>query len=138
MRLLSIRDVLLTLNESNKIVNNIYSLVDINDFPNQCHYMVNEIKDILGNVSGIEYVFWDEGKWGEVADRLKENNKKFNVREIDNLIEDISDFSVNGHSFIKVNNGFADPYLYNLGVKQSKIEEFDKYLYGIYKKVGVI
>jgi len=106
-----------------------------------CHVGVRAIEQQLPKeyANLLQFVKWDDHKWKEVSKQLKKDNKKFNNTHIDNLIEDIADFSVNGHSFIKFKNKpiYIDPYLSSLHVPQNKINEFDKYLYGVYKKLGI-
>ena len=51
------------------------------------------------------------------------------------MTEDISDGSMNGHSFIKYKEHYIDPYLWSMGVNQQNIDEVDSYLENIYKKV---
>lgn len=128
----------------NMIINEIYNIIDNHNPPNQCHYMVQLVEEEIEKYDDnnlkekIKYIYWDETKWQEVAEILKNDDKKFGIQNIDFLIEDISDFSVNGHSFIKVGDEFVDPYLYNLGTSQKDINLFGEYLYAIYKKVGII
>ena len=107
---------------------------DIDSF--QCHTTVNFIKnnkDLKKNwwYKDIKYHIWNESHWNKVGSKLKKDNKNFSNKHINNLIEDISDGSVNGHSFMSFQGYFIDPYLKYLNVRDNDIQKFDKYFLSV-------
>ena len=66
-------------------------------------------------------------KWKEISAIILKNKKRFNNKHINNLLEDISDFSVNGHSLLRYKNYYIDPYLKSLKVNEKSIQEFGNY-----------
>jgi len=108
----------------------------------QCHEGIQTIKNKLSEYGDkenwkrhLKFIEWDELKWKDIGELLLKDNKKFNNEVIDNMIEDISDGSMNGHSFIKYKNYYIDPYLWSMGVELEEINVVDSYLESIYKKV---
>ena len=99
----------------------------------QCHMSVQWAKQ---NLTGefwwhkdLEFIEWKERKWKKIAEKLITSKaiKKFSQKPIKNLIEDISDFSVNGHSLMKFQGYYIDPYLKSLRVTESAIQKFGKF-----------
>jgi hypothetical protein len=74
---------------------------------------------------------WNETKWEKVATKLRKDNKKFSSKHINNLIEDVGDGTMNGHSFMSFQGYFIDPYLKSFNVNETEIQKFDKYFLGI-------
>jgi len=102
----------------------------------QCHSSVEFVKSDKSLKSywwykDIKFYEWNELKWKKIGDKLKQDSKKFSNKHIDNLIEDIADGSVNGHSFISFQGYFIDPYLKSLKVNENEIQKFDKYFSGV-------
>lgn len=85
----------------------------------------------------LKYGKWDERKWKLVGELLSKNKKTFQNKHINNLITDIIDGSVNGHSFIKYGRTFIDPYLYSLGVSDAETDKFGQYFEKIFKLAGI-
>jgi hypothetical protein len=107
---------------------------DIDSF--QCHCSVEWVKENLGEFwwhKEIEYILWDERKWKEVSEKLLSDRRKFKNRRISELVEDIADFSVNGHSTMKFRGYYVDPYLKSLKVPEKSIQQFGKYWESIVK-----
>ncbi len=104
----------------------------------QCHQSCEWIKTNMKDqwwYKELKFLSWDENKWEKVSDRLLKDNaiKKFNQTPIKELIEDISDFSVNGHSMIKFRGYYIDPYLKSKKVSEKAIQKFGKYWERVYK-----
>jgi len=102
----------------------------------QCHDSVlfvkndNELK-LNWWYKDIKFHEWNELKWKKVGDKLKKDNKKFASKHINNLIEDIGDGTVNGHSFMSFQGYYVDPYLKSFKVNEKEIQKFDAYFKGI-------
>lgn len=83
---------------------------------------------------------WDEIQWPEVGAHLKANPlaaEKLSPH-VKNLMDDIRDGSVNGHSFAFVGDSAVDPYLTSLGVPQSVINQTDRELAQVFKNRGML
>lgn len=98
----------------------------------QCHMSTAFIKSNFKNQwwhKEIKYIEWNELKWPKVAARLTKDKavKKFSSKAIKNLIIDISDFSVNGHSLMKFRGYYIDPFLKSKKVSNGMIQKFGKY-----------
>ena len=96
----------------------------------QCHCSVKWIETELKDgwyYKFLKFIHWDELKWKEVAETILENPKRFRNKHINNLLEDISDLTVNGHSLLKYKNYYIDPYLKSLKVNEKDIQEFGNY-----------
>lgn len=97
-----------------------------------CHasvYFVKNSKELKQTwwYKSLKFHLWNESKWGSVSKRLIKDNKRFSNKHINNLIEDIADGTVNGHSFISFNGYFIDPYLKSLRVPEKAIQQFCSY-----------
>jgi hypothetical protein len=103
----------------------------------QCHSGVAEIKTALGRQPGVTYFEFQETKWDDLAKLidLGEAKKTITNRDALNLLEDIKDFSVLGHSFIKKGAHYIDPYLQSVGVGQAQMDALCRYLEPIYEKL---
>ena len=98
----------------------------------QCHSAVQFVKNDTKLKSfwwykKIKFHQWNESKWKKISDVLTKDKKKFSNEHINNLIEDIADGSVNGHSFMSYNGYFIDPHLHFLGVRHAEIQKFCSY-----------
>lgn len=98
----------------------------------QCHCSVMWVKNNLKDnwwYKELEFILWDERKWDKISQRLLKDNavKKFKSKPIKELIEDISDFTVNGHSLIKFRNYYIDPYMKSKKVSEKIIQKFGQY-----------
>jgi hypothetical protein len=51
------------------------------------------------------------------------------------LIEDIGDGTVNGHSFIKYNKWYIDPYLLSANISFNDIQKIDKWFEKAYNEI---
>ena len=99
----------------------------------QCHGSLEVAKKELEDYwwfKDVKMHRWNESRWKQVAAKLIEDGaiKKFKHRAIKELIEDISDFTVNGHSFMSFKGKYIDPYLKSKGVPDSQIQKFCKYM----------
>lgn len=92
--------------------------------------------DILGAKGRTKVYEWDDSKWTAVRAELSLPEGKWH-EGIRNLIEDIKDGTVNGHSFMIVGRHAVDPHLASLNVPKKQIDEIDRYLATIYHKVGI-
>lgn len=116
-----------------------YILDNMNREPDgsiQCHESVQFVKNSKALkdkwwYDDIKFYEWNERNWKKVGRKLKKDNKKFSSKHINNLIEDISDGTVNGHSFMSFQGYFIDPCLKSLRVSEKEIQKFDKYFSGI-------
>jgi len=99
----------------------------------QCHQGTAELAEKFGD-KGFRPVYWPEEKWTEIAAALdpKAAAKSFAEPRIIELIEDIKDGSVNGHSFGKIGDTYIDPYLWSVGVSNEAIQRFGAYLESLY------
>lgn len=98
----------------------------------QCHMSLNVAKKELSDYwwfKQVKFHVWNEARWKKVAERLKKDDaiEKFGHRAIRELIEDISDGTVNGHSFMEFRGRFIDPHLKSKGVPDGQIQKFAKY-----------
>lgn len=107
----------------------------------ECSFLILKNLDNYNSIgswtSGLEYVKWDETKWKKVGEALAKNRKKFRSKVINDLVVGIIDGSVNGHSFIKFEGVYIDPYLHSLRVKNDEIDDFCLYMEKIYNSVGI-
>jgi len=119
------------------IVPQLLSLVP-RELRDQCHSAVSDIEesvDVLPHLkSRLEFVYWPEDRWSELAKKIEPS--RFRNQIIREMLEDIVDGSVNGHSFVldKGSGHYVDPFLHYQGVGQEDIDDVDSYLYGLYKK----
>ena len=114
----------------------------------ECHAAVNKVKNEGQELQAgrfrfhgiLSYVEWDESKWDDFEKFANSDKswKKINIKEFQNLVMDISDGSVNGHSFIKVFNYYIDPYFNSCGLSFKEIQKSCKWFVKIYKKMGII
>lgn len=98
----------------------------------QCHCSVNWVKNNLQDnwwYKELEFILWDENKWDKISKRLIKDNaiKKYSAKPIKELIEDISNFTVNGHSLIKFRNYYIDLYMKSKKVPEKQIQKFGQY-----------
>jgi hypothetical protein len=99
----------------------------------QCHMSVRWAKqNLTGELwwhKDLVFIEWDERKWKKISEKLIAAGaiKNFSQKPIKNLIEDISDMSVNGHSLLKFQGYYIDPYLKSLRVSESAIQKFGKF-----------
>ena len=98
----------------------------------QCHCSVYWVKSNLKDnwwYKDLKFITWNETKWKKTADKLIKDKaiSKFTVKTIKELIIDISDLSVNGHSLIKFKDYYIDPYLKSRKVSDKAIQAFGKY-----------
>jgi len=112
-----------------------YGIVDP-DGSVQCHGSLGLVRDLFSDYwwfKKIKFYDWNESRWKKVAQRLIDDGAvdKFSNKAVKELIEDISDMSVNGHSFMEYEGKYVDPYLKSKGVNDSQIQKFDKYFKGI-------
>ena len=101
-----------------------------------CHPSVHFIKNDSHTKSfwwykDIKFHLWNESRWDKVSKKLQKDNKRFSSKVINELITDIADGSVNGHSFMSFQGYFIDPYLKSKNVRDNEIQKFDKYFLGI-------
>jgi hypothetical protein len=113
----------------------------VKDVAAQCHEMVSTAAESIAKdkpwwANNTEVIQWDETKWKQVAKELA-NAPKFKNKALNELVEDISDFSVNGHSFMRVKEVYVDPYLSRMKVPLANIQEFDAYLHDVFTKTGI-
>jgi len=82
---------------------------------------------------------WDESKGKELSEKISLPDIKGVEWHagIRNLVEDLRDESVNGHSFMVIGNSIVDPHLADQGVPSSQINAFGKHLAEIYKGIGI-
>lgn len=112
----------------NEIFSNAIQCKDIDSF--QCHCSVNWAKNNLKNnwwYKDLIFIIWNEKNWNKISDKIKNNKFKTNNKPINELLIDIADFSVNGHSIIRFKNYYIDPYLKSLKINDKLIQEFGKY-----------
>lgn len=112
----------------NEIFSNAIQCKDIDSF--QCHCSVNQAKNNLKNnwwYKDLIFIVWNEKNWNKISDKIKNNKFKTNNKQINELLIDIADFSVNGHSIIRFKNYYIDPYLKSLKINDKLIQEFGKY-----------
>jgi len=102
----------------------------------QCHTGVAEI-EAAHDMSGSRVYMYDEAKWGEVEKYidLDDVRKYIKDRRAIELLTDMKDESILGHSFIRRGGHYVDPYLNSLGVPQSEIDAVGRYLEPLYQKV---
>ena len=113
----------------------------------QCHesiaHVLQEIPKTIDSSSWkarVEPHVWDETKWTAVGEELKKSPLPPALERnehIHNLVVDIKDGSVNGHSFVMVGRHGVDPYLDSLGVPARAIDSFDQYMKSVYTRAGV-
>tara|TARA_A100001037_G_C14653933_1_gene415800 strand:- start:110 stop:562 length:453 start_codon:yes stop_codon:yes gene_type:complete len=114
----------------------------------ECHASVSKVKkegqDLQAGRfkfhSMLSYIEWDESKWGDF-EKVVESDKSWRnikIKEFQSLVSDISDGSVNGHSFIKVFNFYIDPYFNSCGLTFEEIQKSCKWFIKMYKRVGII
>ena len=114
----------------------------------QCHESVNRVKNEGQELQVgkfrfhaiLSFIEWDESKWDLFEKVVKSDTswKKINIKEFQNLVMDISDGSVNGHSFIKVFDYYIDPYFNSAGLSFQEIQKSCKWFAKIYKKMGIV
>ncbi len=95
----------------------------------QCHMSVNWIKQNLKDnwwYKEIIFIEWNELDWKKIAKKLSKA-PKFKSKAIKELIVDISDFSINGHSLIKFRDYYTDPFLKSKRVSEKEIQKFGRY-----------
>jgi hypothetical protein len=98
----------------------------------QCHQSIKWAKEKFKTdwwYKELKFIEWNESKWKEISKKLISDNaiKKFSQKPIKYLIEDISDFSVNGHSLMKLGDIYIDPYLKTMKVSNAAIQKFGRY-----------
>jgi len=126
---------------------------DINNYK-VCHAAVYKVKqqgkDLqLGRFSFysmLTFYIWDESKWSKMMDYIKTDKswQKIKVRPFIELVEDIGDGTVNGHSFIAYGKKpftkkqwYIDPYLSSAGVVFKDIQKTGKWFDKAFKSVGI-
>jgi hypothetical protein len=95
----------------------------------QCHCSVLWVENHLIDMwwhKDLKFITWDERRWPEIAEKLSDP-PKFRSKAINELTEDIADFSVNGHSTIKFQGYYIDPYLKSKRVPEKEIQKFGKF-----------
>ena len=129
------------LNESNVIKKSISSAVYSAIFQNaksckdqdgsfQCHCSVEWVKANMKDnwwYKDLTFIIWKEQHWKKISERLIKDNPKFSPKPIKELIEDISDFTTNGHSILRFQDYYIDPFLRSKNVSEKMIQSFDKY-----------
>lgn len=98
----------------------------------QCHMSVQYAKGSLKDFwwyKELKFLEWNENAWKKTSERLIKDGaiKKFSPKPIKELIEDISDFTVNGHSVMKFRGYYIDPFLKSKKVSEKMIQKFGKY-----------
>lgn len=98
----------------------------------QCHMSLDVARKELSDhwwFKQVKFHSWNEGRWKKVSERLERDNARsmFRHRAIRELVEDIEDGTVNGHSFMEFRGRFIDPHLKSKGVPDGQIQKFDKY-----------
>ncbi len=132
-------DVSKSLTKMNSAIDDMIRKAPPHEIPLECHQRVAELEKIFGDMLGkqkIEYYYFDELKGDVIEKAMRASPFKTKSQVIKNLIEDMNDGTVNGHSFIRVGNKGIDPYLRSLKVTQREIDKFDSYLAKIYDDVA--
>ena len=96
----------------------------------QCHCSVEWVKKYMRDnwwYKSLKFLIWNESNWNKISEKLINDNKKFSSNVIKDLITDISDFSVNGHSIKKFKDYYIDPYLKSRKVSEKAIQQFGLY-----------
>ena len=108
----------------------------------QCHECMQELVKNLKNepeevLKDLRIYEWDELAWDKVAQKIKDSGINFDNNEIQALLNDISDGTLNGHSWAEYRGEVIDPYLSDLGVPQKDINDLSKFLGKIYEDSGI-
>lgn len=108
----------------------------------QCHECIGHAQEAADKMHigpRVHFYKWDETKWDALGEDLKKNPMASGNRHkaISNLLTDIKDGSVNGHSFGLVGGVGFDPHLKSQGVPDKDITDFNTELAGRYKKLGM-
>ena len=126
------------------IVKGIYEYISKNAPPyctadggvKECHTSVLFVKnddEIKRNwwYKDIKFHVWNESRWDAVSKKLVHDNKRFSSKHVNNMIVDIGDGTMNGHSFMSFQGYFIDPYLKSLNVRENEIQKFGRYFLSI-------
>ena len=101
-----------------------------------CHGMVAKINSDLAP-AGAVYTECNEARWDRVSEILSRRQSPYlESEEARNLIEDIADGTTNGHSFLRVDGRFVDPYLKALGVGDVDIHVACAFLDDVFQEAG--
>ena len=102
-----------------------------------CHDSVNKVKlkgkDLMMGrfkfYSFFKFFEWNELKWDDFIAYIKKDktHKKIKIRQFQELVEDIGDGSVNGHSFMKWKKYYIDPYFFSAGISFNDIQKIGKW-----------
>ena len=114
----------------------------------QCHQAVEKVKTEGKELQvgqyrfwkELEFIEWDETKWGDFSKHSESDTtwKRIKNDEFQDLVRDISDGSVNGHSYIKLWNYYIDPYFNSCGLSFKEIQKCCKWFTKTYKEMGII
>lgn len=112
-----------------------------------CHLAVNMVKrngkDLkVGRWAfyrELTFIQWNEKKWDDMSQLLEDDNswKKIKIKPFQELMEDIMDGTVNGHSFMKYKKWYIDPFFHSAGLDFKQIQRADKWIEAAYKKIGI-
>ena len=112
----------------------------------QCHQAVEKVKSEgkelqMGQYrfwKELEFIEWDETKWDDFSKYSESDTtwKRIKNDEFRDLVRDISDGSVNGHSYIKLWNYYIDPYFNSCGLSFGEIQRSCKWLLKLIGKWG--
>ncbi len=130
-------------NVENEIIDFVLKSEDCS-YGEECHDSVYNIEEKFKNkpyYKDLEFIFWDEDKIDNFIDYMRKNvdikRIDFKNKIVNNLIEDMISGYVNGHSFIKYKDYFIDPYLSFNKVPKNIIQNVDKFIYDIYRNIGM-
>jgi hypothetical protein len=86
----------------------------------------------------LKFVMWRESKWDQFSKTVDNSYKRVGVKHFTELVEDIRDGTINGHSYIKWKGYYIDPHLSSAGVSFENIQKCGRWFDSIYRKIGIL
>ena len=113
-----------------------------------CHMAVGKIQQgghalVLGKYrfhGEMKFMMWDESKWSKLGEYIRNDktSKRIKIRVFQELIEDIADGTVNGHSFIIYRKKFfIDPHFSSAGVSFNDIQKIGRWFEKAFQNIGI-
>lgn len=110
-----------------------------------CHDAVIKISDaiktgkiIIPDKTPVKEFYYNEDKanaFFSAVNTVKKPKVTSDVAKF--LLEDLSDQSVNGHSFLKIGDKYVDPHLESGGASDAEIQAVGKYMEAVFEKSGI-